>query len=219
MMIKTKKIFVSKNFIGCLILTLLFTIFIDPIFPTLAQAQQVCATALKDAETKYNDGQFDEAIELLKKCIAQGFTEEQQKEAYRLLGLAYLAKNFRDQAREAIKNLLTLVPNWQPDPIQDPPPFTRLVEEIKQKMREQQEKEKAEEHVEKKPVIPEPPREEPIETIQTPQKGRSKKLLWVGIGAAVIGGGLIAVLAGSGSNAGPPPPAKLPDPPGAPGGN
>ena len=29
-----------------------------------------------------------------------------------------------------------MVPNWESDPIQDPPPFTRLVEEIKEQMRE-----------------------------------------------------------------------------------
>ena len=218
-MIKTKKIFVGKSFIGCLILTLLFTILFDPIFPTLADAQQDCATALKDAEAKYNDGQFDEAIDLLKKCIAQGFTEEQKKEAYRLLGLAYLAKDYREQAREAVEKLLTLVPNWQPDPIQDPPPFTRLVEQVKQKMREQQEKEQAEEPVEKKQVVPEQPQEEPIETVQTPKKGRSKTLLLLGIGATVISGGLIAIIAGSGGNGGPEGPERLPNPPGAPSGN
>jgi hypothetical protein len=46
------------------------------------------------------------------------------------MGLTYIAKDYLTEAKSSIENLLKLVPNYQPDPIFDPPPFINLVKEV-----------------------------------------------------------------------------------------
>lgn len=95
-------------------------------------AQEVdCEKILKQAEEKYTDGRFDETIALLTVCLDDpNTTGEQKQTAYRLMGLTYIAKDYLSEAKTAIEKLLKIVPNYQPDPIYDPPPFINLVEEV-----------------------------------------------------------------------------------------
>jgi len=118
----------------CLINGLLVLPIPGTVYPLQAQTRGVCEKNLAEAEEKYNNGRFDEAIELIRECLGKtGLTEQEKMKAYRLLGLNYIAKDYLDEARLAVKKLLDMVPNYKTDPIQDPPPFTRLVEEEKQK--------------------------------------------------------------------------------------
>ena len=206
-MLQFKRNLLSKSLISVVIWAFLFTISYNP--RTHSWAQEKCETALADAEKQYNDGRLDDVMKTLESCLPEGFKNEDKSKAYRLLGLTYMAKDYLEQAKQSIQKLLELVPNWQPDPDQDPPPFTHMVEEVRKEMEEAQ---KA--AVSEKPV--EQPQEKPTE-IEKPRKRGSKKFLWIGIGAAAIGGGLIAAFAGG--NGGPPPAGveRLPDPPGGPG--
>jgi tetratricopeptide (TPR) repeat protein len=152
-----------------------------------AQIKSVCATQLNDAEQKYNTGRFDEAIGLITKCLGKPEISEQEKmRAYRLLGLSYIAKDYLEDARTAVKKLLDMVPNYQSDPVQDPPPFTKMVEEIKEQQQPSQ------------PEIEEPEIKRPDEveeqTQTEPKKGGSKKWYYIGGGAAVTAGIVAAVL-------------------------
>jgi len=198
-----------------------------------ALAQEGCETALTDAERLYNEGRFDDVIEILEACLPDDLTEGEKGKAYRLLSLTYLAKDYLEQARRAIVNLLEIAPSWQPDPVQDPPPFTQMVAEVREEMQAQQlEKTKqgteTEEQAERVPPVQEseekpdekPEAERPQETVQ-PKNGGGNMLLWIGLGAAVIGGGIAVGVSSSGDGGATTPvnggDDRLPNPPGDPG--
>ena len=188
-------------------LFLVFSLLLTMAMPRDGWTQQACETAVTEAENLYNAGTFDEVIKILEACLPDKLKEEEKGKAYRLLGLTFLAKDYLEQARQAVQELLKVAPNWQSDPVQDPPPFTQLVEEVRAQIQEQQ------------PERQQP--QKPSEIVQPRPKGRSKALLWIGLGAAVVGGGIIAALAGGGGNGPVTPPGaeRLPDPPGDPSGN
>lgn len=180
----------------------LFTMQFDFAAASPAQAQEKCDTAIPDAEKKYNAGRFDEAISILENCLPGGFTEKERGKGYRVLALSYVGKDYLEQARMAVKKLLELVPDWEPDPIQDPPQFQRMVEEMKQKMKTQKQ--------EQPPVEEEQIIEIPAEPQQLPtaKKGGSKKFLFIGGGVAVAVALIVALVAGGGGGGN-----RLPKPP------
>lgn len=91
-----------------------------------------CDKDLDEAEQRYNSGRFDEAIQLISGCLEEpGITEDEKKQAYRLLGLTYIAQDYLEEAKAAVRRLLDLIPNYKPDTVQDPPTFTNLVEEVR----------------------------------------------------------------------------------------
>lgn len=99
----------------------------------LPVAAQNCDTALRDANERYRSGYFDEAIERITDCLEQNaFSAEERRRAFRLLGLSYIGKDREQDAREAVRALLEVAPDYQPDPALDPPPFVALVEEMNQ---------------------------------------------------------------------------------------
>lgn len=94
-------------------------------------AAQNCDTALEDAGEQYRAGYFDEAIELLTNCLERNaFDAGERRRVYRLLGLSYIGKDREQDARAAVRALLEVAPDYQPDPALDPPPFVALVEEM-----------------------------------------------------------------------------------------
>jgi len=160
----------------------------------LGRAQGKCAEQMTQAEKEYTNGNFDAAINLLTACLDAGqFTQPEKQRAYKLLGLAYIGKDYVDQAKTAIWRLLELVPKYEPDPAQDPPGFTNMVQEMKKEIAAQKE--------EKKP--------------ETGKKGKSRKWLWIGGGVAV-GVGAAVVLSGGSEAATPAAPKLLPGPPAIP---
>jgi hypothetical protein len=97
----------------------------------LPAAAQNCDTALEDASERYRSGYFDEAIERLTDCLDKNaFSSEERRRAFRLLGLSYIGKDSEQDAREAVRALLEVAPDYRPDPALDPPPFVALVEEM-----------------------------------------------------------------------------------------
>lgn len=97
----------------------------------LPAAAQNCDTALADASEQYRTGYFDEAIERLTACLERNaFSAEERRRVYRLLGLSYIGKDREQDAREAVRALLEVAPDYQPDPALDPPPFVQMVREM-----------------------------------------------------------------------------------------
>ncbi len=91
-----------------------------------------CIEKLDEAEDLYRTGGFDEAIEILTNCLEKGeMPQDETMRAYRLLGLAYIGQDYLEEARQAIARLLDLVPDYIPDPVQDPPTFARMVEDVR----------------------------------------------------------------------------------------
>ena len=202
-MLYFNRMVINKCLALVIICAFLFTMHFDFAAASPAQVREKCDTAIPDAEQKYNTGRFDEAISILENCLPGDFTEKKRGEAYRVLALAYVGKDYLEQARKAVKKLLELVPDWEPDPIQDPPQFQRMVEEMKQTMETQKQ--------EQPPVEEEQIIEIPAEPQQLPtaKKGGSRKFLFIGGGVAVAGALVIALAAGGGGDGG----NRLPNPP------
>jgi outer membrane biosynthesis protein TonB len=201
--------------------------------PVNAQEQSICTKNLAEAEKKYNTGRFDEAIVLITECLGQrDISEEEKMKAYRLLGLSYIAKDFLDDARNAVRKLLYMVPSYEPDPVQDPPPFTRLIEEVKHEKPPSPEKPipQAPRPEERKTVTPSDQKTEVSKQpetkkrapddleklVESEKKGGSKKWLYIG-GGAVVAGGVVAAILLSGKDEGTQTEAaSFPMPPGRP---
>ncbi len=100
-----------------------------------AQPRDKCAQERADAENFYLEGQFDEAIRLLQACIVREelFVDE-AVQVYRLMGLAAMNKGDLEQAQQAIRELLQIVPSYEADPIQDTPSYTTLVAVVRQEV-------------------------------------------------------------------------------------
>jgi tetratricopeptide (TPR) repeat protein len=96
-----------------------------------ASAQDNCATVFTEAEKMYEAGRYAQAIELLKPCLPDGIPKIQRILAYRLLALAYLDDEYRNEAKEAIKKIFGINFDYKPDPVKDPPRYRSLVEEVK----------------------------------------------------------------------------------------
>lgn len=168
---------------------------------TAAHAQADCEALLKEADQKIYTGFFDDALDMVDRCLAQpGLPDSTKARAYRLKALAYDGKNYLGQAKDAIRELLRLAPDYMPDPIQDPPSYRGLVDQVRE---------------EAKKLQP-PPVPRPREEVAPPRKKSNKK--WFIIGGGVVGAAAIAALTlggrdddGNGTGITPPPP--LPPPP------
>ena len=115
-----------------LLLTALLAVALAPI----GAAQSSCRTALADSEETYRQGEFDRTIDRLTGCLdANAFSPEERRQAYRLVGLSYIGKDREADARAAVRALLEVSPNYQPDPAIDPPPFVRMVAEERRNVR------------------------------------------------------------------------------------
>lgn len=99
-----------------------------------ASAQDNCATAFAEAEKMYEAGRYAQAIELLKPCLPDGIPKIQRILAYRLLALAYLDDEYRNEAKEAIKKIFGINFDYKPDPVKDPPRYRSLVDEVKKNL-------------------------------------------------------------------------------------
>ena len=151
-----------------------------PVFLDLAVlcAQENCTQYIKSAEQNYYAGKFDEAIELIKLCLKQGQkSPDIQFQALKILCQAYLAKDYREAAREVARKLIDLQPDYIPTIEQEPPPFIVLVNEVR-----------AERGASVKTDV------DKVSFFE-----KNKSLLWIlGGGAALIG--LTAILAAGGSD-------------------
>lgn len=150
-----------QRFIGAMVLALLFLTFVD----VRGQQPDRPEKDLVEAERKYYKGLFDEAADLINSCLnLGGLTVPQQARAYRLFGLIYVSKNELPKAKDYVRKLLEVAPDYEPDPEEEPREFLELVKAVRS--------------------------EKPIAPVPSTKKGGSKKWLWLGGGGAVAAGAI-----------------------------
>lgn len=95
------------------------------LLPATVPAQEPCLTDLERAEVSFDEGNWQQTVDLLVACLPDGFREARhQVRGYRLLALAYLRLGAPgQQVDEAIRKLLETDPGYRPDPALDPPDF------------------------------------------------------------------------------------------------
>jgi Outer membrane protein beta-barrel domain len=90
------------------------------------QAQNDCATKLKQAQQTYEQGRISEIPALLNDCLVVGFDKTEKIEAYKLLVLTYIYSNELESAQKYMKKFLKVYPDYQLNPLIDPPEFINL---------------------------------------------------------------------------------------------
>jgi hypothetical protein len=187
---------------GLIFWALSVALLLGPYSTAMVLAQGVCDKELADAEQRFYEGRFDEAIDLVNRCLNKsGLTDVEKVRAYKLMTMAYQAKDYEFQAREAINKLLELVPNYEPDPEQDLPQYVELVRKVKEELQQAQ-------------VTPQPTEpQKPAEPVTTAPPKKKRGVPWLLIGGGVgVAAVAAAVLAGGGGGNGPPPPPPQPLP-------
>jgi hypothetical protein len=120
-----------------------------------------------------------------------------------LLSLSHLRLNELQQARSAIVNIFGVRPEYEADPVEDPPEYVSLVSIVR------------------RDVQPEAPPAEEQDDDRTPFFRRTST--WLGLAGSVAVGGVVTFLTlgqgGDGGEEPPPGPGQLPPPPSTPSGN
>src|SRR4051812_28440872 len=79
-----------------------------------------CEETLRQAQAEFNAGHFYGISAILKPCIDNGFTKEQQQRAYLLLTQTYLLIDDPTAAEESYLKLLRANPEFETDILRDP---------------------------------------------------------------------------------------------------
>jgi opacity protein-like surface antigen len=82
-------------------------------FSIRTYSQNSCIKNLEEAEELYEMGQIDKIESLLNPCLENGFTKEEKVKAYRLLILSNLYYNEDEKAKESMKKLLKVKPEYK----------------------------------------------------------------------------------------------------------
>ena len=102
--------------------------------PALANPSHNAKDALDQGRTAYDRGDYGRAIDtinpLLYPSIELG-TEDEVVAAHKLLALSYFFVNKQKDAENEVTSLLALRPNYQLDPIVDPPVAVRFFEDVR----------------------------------------------------------------------------------------
>jgi len=104
--------------------------------PALGNPSRNAKDALDQGRTAYDRGDYGRAIDtinpLLYPSIELG-TEEDVVAAHKLLALSYFFVNKQKEAENEVTSLLALRPNYQLDPIVDPPVAVRFFEDVRRR--------------------------------------------------------------------------------------
>ena len=161
-----------------------------------AQDTASCSAQLSEAETTYFNGNFAQTIALLTPCIEAGaFEGDDATQAYILAGRSHVAEGNADQARTLIAALYTRQPDYEPGP-RVPPPFRRLMAEVRDEMEADGRLEQARLAL-AGPALPEE---------SASRSGSRRRAFLIGGGAAVAVAGVATAIALSTSGETDPPP-------------
>lgn len=163
-------------------------------WPATAQVQAPCEAAFPAAETQYLQGQFDEAVALLRRCIDEApVAGETAVRVYRLLAMAHLQREDAEQAEVAIATLLTILPAYEADAVMDPPSYQALVARTRERQRRVVRPQE--------PPAAEPPARPDAVAVAAPEVGRpaagaETRGAWGRAGLMLVGGaGVVAAAA------------------------
>lgn len=130
--------------IGSALLLILSLLLVAPTFahaqsgPPDRGADDQCRTEYQQAEDLYLGADFDPAIRLLQTCLDETqavLADTTKVQIYRLLAFSHLGLGDDESARQAVTSLLTVEPNYQPDPTRDRPDFVQLVQQAREERR------------------------------------------------------------------------------------
>lgn len=94
-----------------------------------------CPDELMAAEVAYEQGTFEETVYRIETCFGYGpVAPDVAVRGNRLLALAHLQQGDLRAAKQAILQLFEQAPDFRPDPVQDPPLFSALIEVILQQL-------------------------------------------------------------------------------------
>lgn len=113
-----------KKYIFLIIIIFVFT-------ATETYAQKCDWSDINEAHQKYDEGSFEEAIAMSKKCLGTQIDENQRIEVFRLMTKIYLAKDQDSAAVDYAKNILEISPRFQPSYLTDPPRFIEIIDNLK----------------------------------------------------------------------------------------
>lgn len=107
--------------------------------PALANPSRNPKATLDQGRTAYDRGDYARAIDtihpLLYPSIELG-TEDDVVQAHRLLALSYFFVNKTKEAEDEVTSLLALRPNYELDPIVDPPVAVRFFDDVRRRQGE-----------------------------------------------------------------------------------
>jgi hypothetical protein len=90
---------------------------------------------LAEAERLFDDGKIDQSIAVLEKLLTERkLRTVELRRAYELLASNFLAKSFVQQAEDALRKLLVMVPNYSPDPDRYSDAFIRQVDKVRKEL-------------------------------------------------------------------------------------
>ncbi|MFH1845508.1 MAG: hypothetical protein ABIF77_20170 [bacterium] len=183
---------------SCVSLTIRLLLCLTILSPVSIAWAYDCENEVAQANNLYVQGKFNQAIELMEGCLNRPDLDPEVKgRAYRIIGLSYIALDLEQNAKGAIEAILLQSPGYMADLDNDPPPYVRLVEQVR-----------AEQGMELAAAEVVPAKEE--------KGGISKAIL--GAGAAVVGVVAFLRFGGGGDEDNPPPDeSDLPGPPTLPG--
>ena len=184
-----------RRFARLTIWLLLVSLAVGP--ATVSGMQDTFPRTIREAEDRFFNGDFDSSIAIVLKCLDNAaFPVELKQRAYELLAQNYLAKTYVEQARQAIRKLLELVPAYVPPP--EDPEFLTQVERVRQEMPKPQQAAAADTSSLKGGTEAEQ------------SAWYSSTWVWVGAGVVVAGVAALVLIKPTPS---PPPDQKLPEPP------
>ena len=129
------KNFVTQSPMRLVCWTLIVSLVLQPCVVAIAQAQDKCSTNLKQAQAKFDRGEFDGSIALVQECLrSKDASDDQKVKGYELLGQIYMGKGSYSQADDAIRKLLAIESDYKPSPDQTSPAFVSQVEKIRGEM-------------------------------------------------------------------------------------
>ena len=129
----------TRNLRECLVILLMtfFGFYLSGIPISLsgklaAAENQLSTKQINEAEESYFNGEFEKAIELVNLSLSDPkLPKPDQMKAYTILARIYVAKDELNQAKENIRNILKIDPNYQPTIEQEMPIFVSLVSQVK----------------------------------------------------------------------------------------
>ena len=95
-----------------------------------------CDKILEHAHNLYYEGRFDESVNLIQSCLAsQDLNKNELRLAYKILSQVELARGDEKKAKENIRQILKVDPDFLPTIEQETPTYVKLVESVRQEMK------------------------------------------------------------------------------------
>ncbi len=110
----------------------LFLLWTSSPLDTSAQTAPSCEREIQTAKEAYLNQEFRQVVTLLSDCLEQpGLPPKQAIRGYRLKSLSFFRQNSLVAARTAIERILSIDPEYRPDPVENPPSYALLVSMVR----------------------------------------------------------------------------------------